>query len=108
MRSVRQAVGWGYTFIKHDFSTYELFGRWGSDMHAQVTSPGAGIFTTGRGQMPRLCTTSCEAIRAAAGDQTTILGCNTVGHIAAPESSSHNALETIQAAMTGNVRDGMV
>ena len=29
MRSVRQAVGWGYTFIKHDFSTYELFGRWG-------------------------------------------------------------------------------
>lgn len=27
MKSVRQAVGWGYTFIKHDFSTWELFGR---------------------------------------------------------------------------------
>ena len=25
MKAVRQAVSWGYTFIKHDFSTYELF-----------------------------------------------------------------------------------
>ena len=40
MKSVHQAVEWGYSFIKHDFSTYELFGRWGSEMHAQVTGPG--------------------------------------------------------------------
>jgi alpha-galactosidase len=82
MKSVRQAVGWGYTFIKHDFSTYELFGRWGSDMHAQVTPPGWHFHDRSRTNA-EIVGDLYRAIRAAAGEQTTILGCNTVGHIAA-------------------------
>ena len=40
MKSVRVAVGWGYEFIKHDFTTFELFGRWGSEMRGQPARPG--------------------------------------------------------------------
>ena len=82
MKSVRQAVGWGYTFIKHDFSTYELFGRWGSDMRGQVTRPGWHFHDKSRTNA-EIVRDFYQAIRAAAGDNTTILGCNTVGHIAA-------------------------
>jgi alpha-galactosidase len=82
MKSVRQAVGWGYTFIKHDFSTYELFGRWGSDMRGQVTRPGWHFHDRSRTNA-EIVHDFYQAIRAAAGEQTTILGCNTVGHIAA-------------------------
>jgi len=82
MKSVRQAVGWGYTFIKHDFSTYELLGRWGSEMHGQVARPGWHFHDKSRTNA-EVVHDLYQAIRAAAGEQTTILGCNTVGHIAA-------------------------
>jgi alpha-galactosidase len=82
MKSVSQAVGWGYSFIKHDFSTWELFGRWGSEMHAQVTIPGWSFRDRSRTNA-EIVHDLYQAIRVAAGEQTTILGCNTVGHIAA-------------------------
>ena len=82
MKSVRQAVGWGYTFVKHDFSTYELFGRWGSEMHGQVTRPGWHFHDRSRTNA-EIVHDFYQAIRTAAGEHTTILGCNTVGHIAA-------------------------
>ena len=82
MKSVRQAVGWGYSFIKHDFSTYELFGRWGSDMRGQVTRPGWHFHDRSRTNA-EIVHDLYQAIRVAAGEHTTILGCNTIGHIAA-------------------------
>ena len=82
MRSVRQAVEWGYSFIKHDFSTYELFGRWGAEMHAQVTGPDWHFNDKSRTNA-EIVRDLYQAIRSAAGEQTTILGCNTVGHLAA-------------------------
>jgi alpha-galactosidase len=82
MKSARQAVAWGYTFIKHDFSTYELFGRWGFEMHGQVTRPGWHFHDRSRTNA-EIVHDLYQAIRFAAGEHTTILGCNTVGHIAA-------------------------
>ncbi len=82
MKSVRQAVGWDYTFIKHDFSTYELFGRWGFEMGGQVTRPGWHFRDKSRTNA-EIVRDLYQAIRDAAGEHTTILGCNTVGHIAA-------------------------
>ena len=37
---LRQAVGWGYEMVKHDFSTYDLLGQWGFEMGPQPTLPG--------------------------------------------------------------------
>jgi len=32
-----EACGWGYELIKHDFTTFELLGQWGSQMGASPT-----------------------------------------------------------------------
>jgi alpha-galactosidase len=61
---------------------YELFGRWGSDMHGQVTTPGWHFHDRSRTNA-EIVRDLYQGIRAAAGEHTTILGCNTVGHIAA-------------------------
>jgi alpha-galactosidase len=82
MKPVRTAVQWGYEFIKHDFTTYELFGRWGFEMHGQLTTPGWSFYDKTRTNA-EIVRDFYQAIRAAAGEQATILGCNTVGHLAA-------------------------
>ncbi len=82
MKTVRTAVEWGYGFIKHDFSTYELFGRWGSAMRGEVTR-GSWHFHDRTRTNAEIVRDLYQAIRAAAGDTTMILGCNTVGHLAA-------------------------
>jgi alpha-galactosidase len=81
-KTVRTAVQWGYDFIKHDFTTYELFGRWGSAMRGQITSPGWTFRDRSRTNA-EIVRDLYQAIRVAAGERTTILGCNTVGHLAA-------------------------
>jgi len=82
LETVRTPVRWGYEFIKHDFSTVELFGQWGSEMTMGPARPGWSFNDRSR--------TNAEIVRdlylailQAAGEQTVILGCNTVGHIAA-------------------------
>jgi alpha-galactosidase len=81
MKTVRTTVQWGYEFIKHDFTTYELLGRWGSAMHAETVSPGWHFHDRSRTNA-EIIRDLYQAIRSAAGE-TIILGCNTVGHLAA-------------------------
>ncbi|MCD8008938.1 MAG: hypothetical protein LUF68_08435 [Clostridiales bacterium] len=35
---IRRVCGWGYRLIKHDFSTYDIFGRWGVQMLPLMTA----------------------------------------------------------------------
>ena len=79
---MKEAVGWGYELVKHDFSTYELLGQWGNEMGASPTVPGWHLHDRSR--------TNAEVIldlyrdlRATAGESTCVIGCNTVGHLAA-------------------------
>lgn len=37
---IRTICGWGFRLIKHDFSTYDLTGKWGFEMHPLVTEDG--------------------------------------------------------------------
>jgi alpha-galactosidase len=80
--SVRTPVEWGYELIKHDFSTWELFGRWGSQMGGSVTAPGWNFEDRTRTNA-EIVNDLYRAIRRAAGESTVIIGCNTVSHIAA-------------------------
>lgn len=82
LRSVADPVGWGYTLLKHDFSTWELFGRWGSHMGDQITAEGWNFHDPTRTNA-EIVTGFYRALRQAAGEQTTLLGCNTVGHLSA-------------------------
>jgi alpha-galactosidase len=74
-------VGWGYQLVKHDFSTFDHFGRWGPEMGRQLTDAGwapADRSVTNAEVLLGLYRT----IREAAGEAL-VLGCNTVGHLAA-------------------------
>ncbi len=80
--TIRTPAQWGYELIKHDFSTWEMFGRWGSQMGASVTGPGWSFHDRSRTNA-EIVGDFYRALRNAAGDGTVILGCNTVSHIAA-------------------------
>jgi alpha-galactosidase len=73
---------WGYELIKHDYSTFDLFGRWGSTMGEALTRD---VWTFAAG--PTRTTAEVigdlyRTIRTAAGDAL-IIGCNTISHLSA-------------------------
>ena len=82
MHSVSTPVSQGYEFIKHDFSTYEIFGRWGFEMGGMVAQSGWNFQDRSKTNA-EIVLDLYAAIRRAAGEKTVILGCNTVGHLAA-------------------------
>ncbi len=82
LAKVQEVVGWNYDLVKHDFSTYDLLGQWGFDMGASPTRPGWSFGDRTRTNAEILLALY-QSIRAAAGDKTLLLGCNTVGHLGA-------------------------
>jgi alpha-galactosidase len=78
---IARLTGWGFELIKHDFSTFDHFARWGFQMGPRLTEPGwapADRSLTNAEILLGLYRT----IRQHAGDAM-ILGCNVVGHLAA-------------------------
>jgi alpha-galactosidase len=73
---------WGFELIKHDYSTFDLFGRWGFQMGAALTRDGwrfaEGTSRTTAEVIDQLYAT----IREAAGGSL-LIGCNTVSHLSA-------------------------
>jgi alpha-galactosidase len=80
--SMREAVRWGNELVKHDYSTYELFGAWGSEMGPSVTT--SGWHFNDRSQTnAEIVLSLYRGLREAAGERTVVIGCNTIGHLAA-------------------------
>jgi alpha-galactosidase len=78
---VARIRSWGYELIKHDFSTYDVFAKWGFEMGAELTDPGwhfADRSLTNAEIILRLYRT----LREGAGEAV-LLGCNTIGHLGA-------------------------
>lgn len=78
---VARLVDWGFTFLKHDFSTFDVFARWGPDLGLELTD-GGWAFADRSLTNAELLVRFYTAIREAAGSAT-VLGCNVVGHLAA-------------------------
>ena len=85
-QDIRRFSDWGFELIKHDFSTWDIFGLWGKDIPFFPACNDDGNDTWSFSDRSR---TSAEivvglyrAIHEAAGD-TLILGCNTIGHLGA-------------------------
>lgn len=78
---IRTFTKWGYELIKYDFSTWDIFGRWGFEM---TPWPAAGewSFADAGRTSAEIVASLYRAIFEAAGDSL-ILGCNTVGHLGA-------------------------
>ena len=82
LAKVREVAGWRYDLVKFDYSTYDLLGQWGFDMGASPTRPGWSFHDRSQTNAEVLLALY-TAIRSAAGNQTLLLGCNTVGHFGA-------------------------
>jgi alpha-galactosidase len=78
---VRRLSGWGYEMIKHDFTCWDVLGRWGPAMGANVTDDGWGFADPSR-TTAEVLLELYRTIRRAAGSSL-LIGCNTIGHLAA-------------------------
>ena len=79
--SVATIRGWGYELIKHDYSTFDLTGRWGFEMGPDITASGWHFQDRGK-TTAEIILDLYRAIRQGAGDAV-LIGCNTIGHLAA-------------------------
>ena len=72
---------WGYELIKHDFSTFDIFGWWGFDMQQTVTYGGWSFHDKTK--------TSAEIVKnfykviKDHSNGAVIIGCNCIGHLCA-------------------------
>lgn len=81
---------WGFEMVKHDYSTFDVFGRWGIDMQDDLTVPGWHLNDRSRTNA-EVFLTLYRTIREAAGTTITtsgpapmyLIGCNTVSHLSA-------------------------
>jgi alpha-galactosidase len=80
--TVRQFRQSGFALIKHDFSTFDLLGSWGFQMGDTMTPDGWAFADRSR-TTAEIIRDLYRDIREAAGDDTLILGCNTIGHLSA-------------------------
>ena len=77
----RLAREWKYDLVKHDFTTYDLFGRWGFEMGPSVTVDGWSFADRSR-TSAEIVRALYAAIREGAGPSV-VIGCNTIGHLGA-------------------------
>ena len=87
LRKVREETGlftekWGFRLIKHDFSTYDIFGFWGSERSGFLAEEGWHFFDETK-TSAEIIVRFYRAIYESAAPGTVILGCNVIGHLAA-------------------------
>jgi alpha-galactosidase len=72
---------WGFEMVKHDYTTYDIFGRWGFQMEDGLTAPG-WQFNDNTKTNAEIILNLYNNIREAAGSMY-LIGCNTVSHLSA-------------------------
>ena len=78
---LRTVTAWGFELVKHDFSTFDLTGRWGFQMGHRPTADG-WRFRDDSQTTAEVVRGLYREIRQGAGTAT-VLGCNTIGHLSA-------------------------
>lgn len=72
---------WGYKLVKHDYTTYDIMGKWGIQMKNTLTVPGWRFHDNSR-TTAEIINNLYYLIRKMAGDMY-IIGCNTMSHLSA-------------------------
>ncbi|HKO14846.1 MAG TPA: hypothetical protein VJU87_01350 [Gemmatimonadaceae bacterium] len=80
---LRRLRAWGFELIKHDYSTFDILGRWGYQMGAALTRDGWTFASGPARTTAEVIDDLYRTIRTAAGDEGLVLGCNTVSHLSA-------------------------
>jgi len=73
---------WGFDLIKHDYTTFDIFGRWGFQMGAALTKDNWTFASGPTRTTAEVVDALYGTIRQAAGDAL-VIGCNTVSHLSA-------------------------
>lgn len=79
---IARVRAWGFDLIKHDYTTFDIFGRWGFQMGAAMTRDGWTFASGSSRTTAEIIDELYAAIRGAASDGL-IIGCNTVSHLSA-------------------------
>ena len=79
---VQRFRDWGFQLIKHDFSTFNLTGKWGNQWNEQAPLDGVA-FSDRSKTTTEIILNFYRTLRAAAGDGVLLDGCNTVSHLSA-------------------------
>ncbi len=79
---IERIKGWGYELLKHDFTTFDLFGGWGRELDPTVTDGGNWGFYDKTKTNAEIVLDLYRLIKDAAGEMY-IIGCNTVSHLCA-------------------------
>ncbi len=72
---------WGFEMVKHDYTTYDIFGKWGFQMEDGLTAPN-WQFNDNTKTNAEIILNLYNNIREAAGPLY-LIGCNTVSHLSA-------------------------
>jgi alpha-galactosidase len=72
---------WGFEMVKHDYTTFDIFGRWGFQMKDGLTAPG-WQFNDNTKTNAEIILNLYKSIREAAGN-IYLIGCNTMSHLSA-------------------------
>ncbi len=73
---------WGYKLIKHDFSTFDIFGQYGRTMGEELFAREVN-FCNRKKTTAQIIKNFYQAIRDAAGEDVLLMGCNTISHLSA-------------------------
>jgi len=73
---------WGFEMVKHDYTTYDILGRWGIKMKDALTTPDWSFYDKTK-TTAEIINHLYRSIRGAAGDGIYIIGCNTMSHLSA-------------------------
>ena len=80
-KTTKALVDWGYQLIKHDFSTFDIFGRWGFEISDEMAKGNWGFYDRTK--------TSAQIIKnfykviKDSSNGAIIIGCNVIGHLCA-------------------------
>lgn len=83
---VKKLIGmlcdWGYTLIKHDFSTYDMLGFWGFERQREFAKDGWTFYNRGK-TSAEIILDLYRVIYENSKGRALVLGCNVIGHLAA-------------------------
>ncbi len=79
---IERIKNWGYELLKHDFTTFDLFGDWGPDLNEMIPKIDDWNFYDKTKTNAEIVLDLYRLIKDTAGDMY-IIGCNTVSHLCA-------------------------
>jgi alpha-galactosidase len=79
--TTKRIADWGYQLIKHDFSTFDIFGKWGFDMMGFPATGDWGFYDKTK-TTAQIIKNFYKCIKDSSNGAV-IIGCNVIGHLCA-------------------------